>query len=402
MALVVEADGGARETQPLGPGTVAGFLNTARQAVESVGGSFPIRGAPNEVKDAKPFVQDHADRLWDAGAVRRFHQALVRIDAVFSRFRTSFLGKVSPVHLFWGSFDLAVTRFSGRRAPIHRGGIPNLPDAVTREAYSHEVASAGFWPGEGAGEPMFYAYAYPSPDGFAQAKVRPDMARWDETLGEFLLPYAAIAHADNPEGTLLEFLCSTYEAAADSGGWDRDALECAMGEPGVLRPVHPPSGANVAKVIRGVDHVGLTVPDLDQAVAFLRAAFGCEEDYRIGPFEAADDWMTRRLGVRREARIPVIAVMSRGVGTRLEVFEYEAPDQRREVPSNSDVGAHHIAFYTDDLPSAIARAQSAGGTILDAPTGMTEGPSAGETWVYVRAPWGGQFELVTRATSSGV
>lgn len=154
-------------------------------------------------------------------------------------------------------------------------------------------------------------------------------------------------------------------------------------------------------MIRGVDHVGLTVPDLAEAVAFLEAAFDCSELYRIGPFEPEDDWMNRHLGVDRSARIPEIVVMSIGDGARLELFAYEALDQNKEIPRNSDIGAHHIAFYTDDMPNAIARVEAAGGTIMGEATSMTEGPTAGETWVYVLAPWGGQFELVTREAPIG-
>jgi hypothetical protein len=163
---------------------------------------------------------------------------LVSIDAVFREFRTGFLGKVSPVHLFWGSFDLAVTRFSGRPAPLHSGGIPNLPDDVTREAYSHEVSSAGFWPGGGGfDQPCFYSYAYPAPEGFAAAAVKPPAARFNQDLGEFVLPYDAVRTADDPRGALLAFLQSTYRAAAELGDWETDTLECAIGVPGKPRKV---------------------------------------------------------------------------------------------------------------------------------------------------------------------
>jgi len=156
---------------------------------------------------------------------------------VFNDFRTGFLGKVSPSHLFWGSFDMAVTRFSGRRAPLHPGGIPNLPNDVTQEAYSHEVFSAGFWAGEGVGEPMFYSYAYPGPDGFADAGVEPPAAHWNTDLGESLLPYKAVRSAADPEQTLMSFLQSTYDAAADLGRWDRGVLDCAPGRPRLPRPI---------------------------------------------------------------------------------------------------------------------------------------------------------------------
>ncbi len=159
-------------------------------------------------------------------------------DRVFKQFRTGFLGKASPVHFFWGSFDLAVTRFSGRRAPRHPGGVPHLPDAVACEAYSHEVSSAGFWPGGGAIDyPAFYSYAYPEPAGFRATKVQPDAAFFSEALGEFILPYDAVRTAADPDQALLDFLQSTYEAAANAAKWDRDALECAPGRPGVVRQV---------------------------------------------------------------------------------------------------------------------------------------------------------------------
>jgi hypothetical protein len=158
---------------------------------------------------------------------------------VLSRFRTAFLGKVSPVHFFWGSFDLAVTRFSGRRAPLHPGGVPHLPNAVAREAYSHEVSSAGFWPGGGGPivDPAFYSYAYPAPAGYASAKVRPAEAFFSKELGEFILPYDAVRQAAAPDQALLEFLQSTYVAASDFGQWDRATLECSLGDVGRPRPV---------------------------------------------------------------------------------------------------------------------------------------------------------------------
>jgi len=163
---------------------------------------------------------------------------LRQVDRVFAKFRTGFLGKSSPVHFFWGSFDLAVTRFSGRIAPPHPGGVPHLPDKVAREAYSHEVSSAGFWPGGGGIDyPAFYSYAYPTPEGFRSKPVCPDAAFFTETLGEFILPYDAVRTSGDPEATLLEFLQSTYEAAADSAKWDRAALECALGQPGLPRPL---------------------------------------------------------------------------------------------------------------------------------------------------------------------
>ena len=242
--LVAEADGGAREAFALEAMSVAQFHARTRKLVGAVGGTFDIHGSPNEVPDAVPFAEDGVERPYDADAVARFHGALLRIVPVFERFRTGFLGKVSPTHLFWGSFDLAVTRFSGATAPPHPGGFPNLPDAVTREAYSHEVSSAGFWPGNrnpdgSVTEAMFYSYAYPTPEGFGERAVEPDAARWSGDLGEFLLPYAAVATSGDPAATLMAFLQSTYAAAAETGGWNRDALECGVQVPRVPRPIPP-------------------------------------------------------------------------------------------------------------------------------------------------------------------
>lgn len=239
--LVVEALGGRRETFELTPMSVAAFYEKVGAVIRAVGGTPDIHHFPNELPDAVPFSEDRTERPYDAGAVERFHRALVRIDAVMNRFRTGFLGKVSPVHLFWGSFDLAVTRFSGRLAPLHPGGFPNLPDIVTQEAYSHEVSSAGFWPGGGGGDQaMFYSYAYPTPDGMSDRLVEPAAAYWDSALGEFLLPYDAVRTAADPDATLMTFLQSTYEAAADAAVWDRRALECAVGRPRVPRAIHAP------------------------------------------------------------------------------------------------------------------------------------------------------------------
>ena len=223
---------------PLGPGTVADFHHAFRDAIASIGGTPNFDGHPNEIRGAVPFADDHAHRPYDREAAHRFHRALVLVDQVFKQFRTAYLGKASPVHLFWGSFDLAVTRFSGSRAPLHKGGIPGLPDAVAREAYTHEVSSAGFWPG-GAGVDFaaFYSYAYPTPQGFAEAKISPDAACFDPSLGEFVLPYDAVRLATNPEQVLMSFLESTYDAAATCAGWNRSELECAMGEPRRPRPI---------------------------------------------------------------------------------------------------------------------------------------------------------------------
>jgi hypothetical protein len=240
--LNVEAESGAQESFALEPMSVAAFFERAKRAISAVGGRPDIHGRPNEIPDALAFAEDVDQRPYDAAAAERFHSALIRVHRVFSHFRTGYLGKVSPVHLFWGSFDLAVTRFSGRTAPVHPGGFPNLPDAVTREAYSHEVSSAGFWPGgSGIDEAMFYSYAYPVPDGFKDHPIEPDAAGWNDALGEFLLPYEAVRTARNPEATLMRFLQTTYEAAAETGAWDRPALECQLGQRCVPRTVGNPA-----------------------------------------------------------------------------------------------------------------------------------------------------------------
>jgi len=237
-ALVADADGGARAGFSLEPMSIAEFHARTRRAISEVGGTPSFHGRPNEVEDPVPFADDTARRPYDRDAVERFHRSLASVSGVFGHFRTGFLGKASPVHLFWGSFDLAVTRFSGRKAPLHPGGVRNLPDAVTREAYSHEVSSAGFWPGGfGADEAMFYSYAYPAPKGFSERKVEPGGAWFDTGLGEFLLPYDAVRRSQDPEGELMIFLESTYRAAADLGKWNRAALECEPGEPRRPRPL---------------------------------------------------------------------------------------------------------------------------------------------------------------------
>ena len=205
------------------------------EALEALGLGVAIVTQPNEVADTTPLDRDHEHAAYDADAANKFWRLLASSDRVLRRFRSRFLGKSSPVHFFWGSFDLAVTRFSGRRAPQHPGGVPHLPDPVTREAYSHEVSSAGFWPGGGGTDfPAFYSYAYPAPDGFADAPSGPEGAYFDRRLGEFLLPYDAVRQSADPEATLMAFLENTYRVAADLGGWDRAALEAPLGER--LRP----------------------------------------------------------------------------------------------------------------------------------------------------------------------
>jgi hypothetical protein len=234
---ILTSDGASRQFALAGQ-SVASFYARIMAVLAELGIDVAIDEMPNELPDPVRFSQDHAHASYDQDAVQRFYKILVNADRVFKQFRTGFLGKASPVHFFWGSFDLAVTRFSGRRAPRHPGGVPHLSDAVASEAYSHEVSSAGFWPGGGAIDyPAFYSYAYPVPAGFAAAKVRPEAAFFSEALGEFILPYDAVRTAADPDAMLLEFLQSTYEAAADAAKWDRDALECALGRPGEVRNV---------------------------------------------------------------------------------------------------------------------------------------------------------------------
>ncbi|MEM9067843.1 MAG: DUF5996 family protein [Myxococcota bacterium] len=221
---------------PLTQMSVAEFHERFVALTRTLNAEVAFHGAPNEVPDPIPFAKDTEARPYEAPEAARFHRALVQMDRVFRRFRTSYLGKVSPVHLFWGSFDLAVTRFTGRTAPLHPGGIPALPDDVAQEAYSHEVSSAGFWAGgNGVDEAMFYSYAYPAPEGFAKASVRPEAAYFDDNLGEFLLPYRAVREASDPDGALMAFLTSTWDAAAKSGDWPVEALECATGEARIVR-----------------------------------------------------------------------------------------------------------------------------------------------------------------------
>lgn len=236
--LRMSTSDGAQRQLALAGRSVASFYAATIAALAELGIDVTIDEMPNEVPDPILFSQDHVHASYDADAARRFFRILVNVDRVFKQFRTAFLGKASPVHFFWGSFDLAVTRFSGRRAPRHPGGVPHLSDAVACEAYSHEVSSAGFWPGGGAIDyPAFYSYAYPEPAGFRATKVRPDAAFFSEALGEFILPYDAMRLSAQPDQALLDFLQSTYEAAANAAKWDREALECAQGRPGVVRQV---------------------------------------------------------------------------------------------------------------------------------------------------------------------
>src|SRR5439155_10457915 len=226
--LTVVTSRGGRDAIPLGPMSVAQFYRDVLDVLDRLGVADPkISVTPNEVADAVPFPDDVALRPYDGDQARRFAVALLGTDLVFARFRSGFLGKASPVQFFWGSFDLASARFSGRRAPAYAGGTPpNVHVHVMHEAYSHELISAGFWPGN-ADVPRaeYYAYAMPAIDGVASAKIRPAAARWDASRGEFLLPYEAVRTAADPSAMLFDFLQSTYDAAADLAGWDRALLE---------------------------------------------------------------------------------------------------------------------------------------------------------------------------------
>ncbi len=236
--LVLRSSRGEVRTLALEAGTTAAFYADLSAALRGLGVDTVIDPHPSEMPGAPRFDEDHATRPYDRSAAHGFWRALLQVDRVFKQWRSGFLGKASPVHVFWGSFDLAATRFSGRRAPLHPGGAPGLPDDVTREAYSHEEASAGFWPGSDAfPHAAFYAYAWPAPPGYAEARVQPGAAHWDATLGEFVLPYDAVRTAADPDAVLTAFLDSTYAAAVDLGHWDRAALECAPGQPGVPRAV---------------------------------------------------------------------------------------------------------------------------------------------------------------------
>lgn len=224
--LVVRRADGRRLSMPLAGQSVASFYRELQRMARECALPCAIYPCPNELPDATPFIEDEAHRTYDGEYAQRFWRILLGSDRVLRQFRSRFIGKCSPVHFFWGAADLAVTRFSGRPAPLHPGGIPNLPDAVTREAYSHEVSSAGFWPGTAPIDyPAFYSYAYPAPAGFAAAAVRPEAAFYSKDFGEFILPYDAVRTAASPDAVLMEFLTSTYEAAATLGRWDRAALE---------------------------------------------------------------------------------------------------------------------------------------------------------------------------------
>jgi hypothetical protein len=236
--LRASASDGSQKEIGLFPRSVADFYAEIMRVLAELGIEVRINELPNEIPDAVRFSEDHVHAAYDREYAERHWRVLLQVNRVLHAFRTSFIGKCSPVHFFWGSFDLAVTRFSGRRAPLHPGGVPNLPDAVAQEAYSHQVSSAGFWPGSAGVEyPAFYSYAYPEPLGFSSAPIHPKEAFYSEGLREYVLPYDAVRTARDPEQALMEFLASTYEAAAIAGNWDRAALECPLGQPGIPRKV---------------------------------------------------------------------------------------------------------------------------------------------------------------------
>ena len=223
--LRIAASDGRSDGFALGTLSVAAFYAELMGRLRTLGLETRIRTMPAEIANPIRFDEDHIHAAYDREQVARFWQVLLRVDQVFAAFRAGFLGKASPVHFFWGSFDLAVTRFSGRAAPPPPGN-PLIPDSVNREAYSHEVSSCGFWPGNGGfGQAAFYCYAYPLPSGFADAAITTDGAYFSKEIGEFILPYDAVRQAPSPRETLLDFLQQTYAAAADLGKWDRAALE---------------------------------------------------------------------------------------------------------------------------------------------------------------------------------
>lgn len=228
--LEISTVDGQQRSLALEPRTVADFYAAVMGLLDELGVRTTIWPVPVEIPGAVPFTKDRTHASYDADAVRRFWLALVDMARVFDVFRARFVGKASPVHLFWGGLDLAYTRFSGRTAPPHPGGAPNCGPQVMHEAYSQEVSSCGYWPGPPGEEGVFYAYAYPEPPDYRTAPVLPDGAGWDDGLAEFVLPYEVVRTAADPDALLLEFLQSTYEAAATTAGWDRAALERPPGQ----------------------------------------------------------------------------------------------------------------------------------------------------------------------------
>ena len=232
-SLDITVSDGRQASVPLVARSVADFYGEVMGHLDALGVPTSIRTTPSEIPNGTPFELDRHHNAYDPDAAQRFWRVLASLHRVFQRFRARYVGKSSPVHFFWGSFDLAVTRFSGRPAPEHPAGIPALPDWVAREAYSHEVSSLGFWPGgEQFPHPILYAYAYPTPEGFAEAAPRPEGTTWSADLGEYVLPYEVVRNAPDPEAAILDFAQDTYVAAADLAGWDRAALEWPEGAQG--------------------------------------------------------------------------------------------------------------------------------------------------------------------------
>ena len=223
--LTVRSSDGSLQELPLGPMSVATFYAEARNLLREAGIDVRIRPVPTEVVDAIPFPDDVAPGGYEPEHARALQGALVNAHRLLTRFRGGFIGKSSPVHFFWGGFDIAASRFSGRPAPRHPGGVPNCPDYVQVEAYSHEVSSAGWWPGTDAIPPAFYAYIYPEPTGYATARIEPPAASYQQDYREFILPYGDAVESEDPDATVLAFLESTYAAGAALAGWDREALE---------------------------------------------------------------------------------------------------------------------------------------------------------------------------------
>ncbi|MBV8253693.1 MAG: hypothetical protein JO154_13880 [Chitinophaga sp.] len=228
-ALVVVTSAGGKEKLPLKPMTVADFYQKLFELLYQMDIDVSITDMPSEIPGAIPFSSDTVHHAYDAAQVRDFWSAMVQVHSVFTRFRTGFIGKASPVHFFWGAFDMAVTRFSGRRAPAHNGQMPNMPKLVMQEAYSHEVSSCGFWLGSDQyPHAVFYSYCYPTPDDFSQQPIKPAAAFFSQEMGEFMLNYEDVQQSEDPAATLLDFLRTTYEAAANTANWDRRQLECDL------------------------------------------------------------------------------------------------------------------------------------------------------------------------------
>ena len=236
--LLIKTSDGALREMSLAPQSVAQFYQTLMSILQELDLAVSINTTPNELPNPIPFERDEIHRSYDREYANRFWRVLLQADRVFKEFRSRFCGKCSPAHFFWGSFDSAVTRFSGHPAPPHPGGVPHLPDAITREAYSQEVSSLGFWPGnEAMPQAIFYSYAYPEPKGFSEAKVKPEAASYNPQVKEFILPYDVVRAAESPDEMLLAFAQSTYDAASTLGNWDRAALE--EKKPGLLSSVQP-------------------------------------------------------------------------------------------------------------------------------------------------------------------